>query len=47
MIFISSQKDVKDGEVNAPKIIEEVSKRLEKIEQSPWLSRKAQERAIV
>lgn len=35
--YLSSQKDVKQGEINAPRIIEEVSKRVDLLEQSPWL----------
>jgi hypothetical protein len=35
--YLSSQKDVKQGEVNAPRIIEEVSRRIDLLEQSPWL----------
>ncbi len=45
--YLSIQKDVKDGEINAPKIIEEVRKRLEKIEQSPWIESKVVNRSIV
>jgi len=45
--YLSSQKDVKDGEINAPKIVEEVSKRLDKIEQSPWLPYNSKTRDIM
>lgn len=35
--YLSAQEDVKDGAINAPKIVEEVSERLNSIDQSPWL----------
>jgi hypothetical protein len=36
--FLSSQKDVKNGEIDIPRIIEEVSARVDSLEQSPWLA---------
>lgn len=44
--YLSSQKDVKQGETSVPQIIGEVSERMELLEQSPWLPVRNQERQL-
>jgi len=45
--YLSTRKDVRDGEVNAPRIIEEVSRRIGRLEQSPWLSAHQENKAMM
>lgn len=44
--YLSAQEDVKDGAIKAPKIVDEVSKRLDSIDQSPWLAGKGHNLSI-
>ncbi len=43
--YLSTQKDVEDGEIQASRIIEEVNQRIERLGQSPWLPAQQREQA--